>query len=412
MRICDQCGSGFASLYPFIIDGGANVGMASLYFLNRYPTARVIAVEPDDANLELCRMNLAPYGNRVTLIHGAIWKCGGRLALEAGRQEWVSRVRDDQAGSVEAFTLASLIAHGDGKVGLLKLDIEGSEIEVFGPNAREWLPSVRNIAIELHGEDRKDGFFAALKRYRYDLSLHRTWTDSADESMPCYLAICQNLHPESAGLGAPGRGEIPDSWERPCYPDDLKIASRAPLLFRLTNRLVRAGIRGSSRLMDMLAARGVLDVVVEYPFGRFAFGVPLWRVPMELEDLLEYESALINLFCSRISPMRDGVLFDCGADIGIFSSVICARSEAISSVMAFEPNADAPPVSRRRIWQLFLSPLRRSGARWRTSWEVENWNLLVMIGNTRPVFWCRETAPSASRPLILSGNLGAASQSR
>jgi len=39
--------------------------------------------------------------------------------------------------------------------------------------------------------------------------------------------------------------------------------------------------------------------------------------------------------------MKDGVLFDCGADIGIVSSAIRARSEAISSVIAFEPNREA-----------------------------------------------------------------------
>jgi FkbM family methyltransferase len=179
----------------FIIDGGANVGMASLYFLNRYPKARVIAVEPDAANLELCRMNLEPYGDRVTLLQGAIWKSDERgLSLETGEQSWSSRVMDDQAGSIEAFSIPSLIARGGGKVDLLKLDIEGSEDEVFGPDAREWLPKVRNIAIELHGEKRKARFFAALEGYRYELSIHRTWTDPAEGSpMNCYLAICQNL---------------------------------------------------------------------------------------------------------------------------------------------------------------------------------------------------------------------------
>src|ERR1700683_3931674 len=43
----------------FIIDGGANIGIASLYFLNRYPGARVVAVEPHPANFEICRKNLA-----------------------------------------------------------------------------------------------------------------------------------------------------------------------------------------------------------------------------------------------------------------------------------------------------------------------------------------------------------------
>jgi FkbM family methyltransferase len=76
---------------------------------------------------------------------------------------------------------------------------------------------------------------------------------------------------------------------------------------------------------------------------------------MELEDVVHYESALIDLFCSRISPMKDAVLFDCGADIGIFSSAVCARSGAISSVIAFEPNGDAFPYLERNMAALPVS---------------------------------------------------------
>lgn len=180
-----------------IIDGGANIGMASLYFLNRYPNSRVIAVEPDPANFELCRRNLAPYGDRVRLIQGAIWKNKNSLSLEPGQEEWVSRVRDDPSGAIAAFTIQSLIANAGGDIDLLKLDIEGTEKEIFGPGAREWLTNVRNIAIELHGDDCKAVFLAALAGYRCDLSLRCTWTDpSATPPMSCYIAICRNLHRE------------------------------------------------------------------------------------------------------------------------------------------------------------------------------------------------------------------------
>jgi FkbM family methyltransferase len=135
----------------------------------------------------------------------------------------------------------------------------------------------------------------------------------------------------------------------------VKTVSRAPLLFRLANRLVRANIRGSSRLMEALAALGLLDVVVEYPLGKFAFGIPLRRNRMDVKDLLQYESALIDLFCARLSGITGGVLFDCGADIGVFSAAICSRSEAISSVIAFEPNPDAFPYLEKNMAAL---PLR------------------------------------------------------
>jgi FkbM family methyltransferase len=179
----------------FIIDGGANIGMASLFFLNRYPTSKVVAVEPDPANFEICRLNLEPYGNRVTLIRGGIWKTPGHLALQSSQQEWTTSVRDDPSGTVEAFTLPSLIALGSGKVDLLKLDIEGSEGELFADGAPEWLRRVHNIAIELHGTGRKDGFFAAMAGYRYDGSCSKTWDESENS---CYIAICQNIRPQTA----------------------------------------------------------------------------------------------------------------------------------------------------------------------------------------------------------------------
>jgi FkbM family methyltransferase len=183
----------------FIIDCGANVGMASLYFLNRYPAARVVSVEPSPANFELCRLNLEPYGDRVKLIQGAVWKSPGRLSLEANDQAWATRVSDDKPGTVEAFTVPALMAHGPGKVDLLKVDIEGSEGEVFGPDSQEWLPRVRNIAIELHGHPNKDLFFAALNGRRYDLFMHTSWIDPAiGPASSCYVAICENLRAESA----------------------------------------------------------------------------------------------------------------------------------------------------------------------------------------------------------------------
>lgn len=56
-----------------IVDCGANVGYASLYFLNKYPNAHIIAVEPDWENFKVCERNLAPYRERVSLIRSGIW---------------------------------------------------------------------------------------------------------------------------------------------------------------------------------------------------------------------------------------------------------------------------------------------------------------------------------------------------
>lgn len=172
----------------FIVDAGANIGIASVYFLHQYPEARIVAVEPDPDNFELLRRNLAPYGDQVTLLQGAVWSRHGRLQLDFSvQQEWRISVRSPeggQPGSVEAYTMPEVIAAGGGgNVDLLKMDIEGSESEVFGPQAPEWLPLVRNIAIELHNRQCVDTFFGALEGYQFDkLSHHKD-----------NVVICRNL---------------------------------------------------------------------------------------------------------------------------------------------------------------------------------------------------------------------------
>ena len=141
----------YALLLPRAADFmGRSVKRSLTDYIDGGDTAHVVAVEPHPGNFELLRQNLSPYAPRVTLIQGAIWKSGGHLDLDLGQEEWRTSVRassDGRSGSVEAFPLTALLAHGNGKVDLLKLDIEGSESEVFGPEAQEWLPTIRNIAI-------------------------------------------------------------------------------------------------------------------------------------------------------------------------------------------------------------------------------------------------------------------------
>ena len=46
-----------------IIDCGANIGLASVYFANKYPGALIIAIEPEPSNYEMLIKNTANYSN-------------------------------------------------------------------------------------------------------------------------------------------------------------------------------------------------------------------------------------------------------------------------------------------------------------------------------------------------------------
>ena len=161
-----------------ILDLGANVGYSSAYFLSCFPNATVIAVEPDPANFELCRRNLAPYGDRAQVVLGAVWSKRSRLVLSRGSfgdgLEWATQVRECEVETdeacVEAWDVPSLLQMVNGRqVDLLKIDIERSELAVFGENSPAWLESVRNICIELHGQDCEATFLKALQQFDFDL---------------------------------------------------------------------------------------------------------------------------------------------------------------------------------------------------------------------------------------------------
>jgi FkbM family methyltransferase len=175
-----------------ILDLGANAGYSSAFFLSCFPHAHVLAVEPDERNLEICRINLKPYGDRAKVLHGAVWSSTTTLSLSKGMYgcggECATQVFLPDVGSqgdVQAWDLDSLIKMTGAKfVDLLKIDIERSELEIFGNNAARWLSRIRNLCIELHGQDCEDQFFQALSELEYEL-------EHSGE-----LTICRNLRPK------------------------------------------------------------------------------------------------------------------------------------------------------------------------------------------------------------------------
>jgi FkbM family methyltransferase len=177
-----------------IVDCGAYVGYSTAYFLNKFSDVHVIAVEADRDNFLLNQKNLSHYGNRVTLLHSAIWHRNGGLMVVRGKyrdgQEWATQVREcveGETADVSATDLLSLMDNaGLSEVDLLKIDIEGAERVIFSHGCEQWLDRVRNIAIELHDEECRTNFFNRLKPYSYDLSRSGE------------LTICRNLRSKRA----------------------------------------------------------------------------------------------------------------------------------------------------------------------------------------------------------------------
>lgn len=159
-----------------IIDGGANIGMTSIFFANRYPNARIISVEPDENNFAVLVDNVRPYP-QITPVKSAIWHKKEQIhVVDKGYGDRGFMIEKNATGTVlEAMSLPDLLqTHGITQIDILKLDIEGSEKEVFSENYESWLPYTRCLIVELHDRMKhgcSQAVFKALLSYDFSLSI-------------------------------------------------------------------------------------------------------------------------------------------------------------------------------------------------------------------------------------------------
>jgi FkbM family methyltransferase len=161
-----------------IVDCGANVGYSTAYFLSRYPQAKVIAVEPDPENFAVLAANVTPYGARCCAIRSAVWSSKAGLVMceepFGDGREWARTVRPSRAGETPLMTAVDigtlLDESGMDRISILKIDIEGSEAQLFSANYERWLHRVDNLVIELHGERCRRIFADAIKHAGFTVS--------------------------------------------------------------------------------------------------------------------------------------------------------------------------------------------------------------------------------------------------
>lgn len=158
-----------------VIDCGANIGMASAYMLSRFPSSHVWAIEPDPTNFDLCARNLEQFGERAHLLRAAI--CGHSQPVKAALTlagTWASTVvstTTDDPGAFEGIGMDDLLTRlGLPRVDLLKIDIEGAEVDVFSSGPLHWLDRIGCIEVELESRAAEEFFFGALSRRGFTFS--------------------------------------------------------------------------------------------------------------------------------------------------------------------------------------------------------------------------------------------------
>jgi len=134
---------------PVIIDGGANIGLASIRWKKRYPDALIRAFEPDGLLAAVARENFASQElGGIEVIEAAIAGTEGKRQFHReGADAGGFRQPEHCLGSaqVDCLALPDLIVEPHE---LVKLDIEGAETEAL--LACPSLRSIRFLLFEYH----------------------------------------------------------------------------------------------------------------------------------------------------------------------------------------------------------------------------------------------------------------------
>lgn len=158
-----------------IVDAGGYIGTAAIAFSKIFPQSTVISIEPSISNIEILRQNVKKHP-QIQVVHGALVGLKREVAIlyDPGFREWgfttalehETALDTNRMYQVPAFRISDLGAD-IAEIGLLKLDIEGGELEIL-THDRESLSEINVLIIELH-----DRFLPGCEKAFFDFSENR-----------------------------------------------------------------------------------------------------------------------------------------------------------------------------------------------------------------------------------------------
>lgn len=139
-----------------ILDCGANIGLASLFFKRKFPEARIIAVEPAADNLNILQRNLNGFSDIWVVAAGVYGKDCDLFIVDIGqRQDSYQLSKSKESGKIMGIipckTIATLIREYElNDIDLVKIDIEGAEKSVFLNDDIKWHDDLQYCFVEIH----------------------------------------------------------------------------------------------------------------------------------------------------------------------------------------------------------------------------------------------------------------------
>ncbi len=157
---------------PFIIDGGANIGVSVLEWKTRWPGSQIICFEPDPYAFAALKRNIDVndipsvrcFNVALSDFEGESNFFGDISPQGDARGNSIDPAWGDREGTMKSIVKCKKLSPfiGDHVVSFLKLDIEGAEQRVLTEIAGQ-LAQIEALYIEIHQTDASDGYNSAIE---------------------------------------------------------------------------------------------------------------------------------------------------------------------------------------------------------------------------------------------------------
>ena len=171
---------------PMIVNCGGNVGYSTLYFKYLYPNAKVMVFEPNMRVFEILRNNISRNSlENVELINSGLGQSDGKKELffkqergAAGGATVLESVAESKDADIDSFShitvdIQKLSKYLPEKVDMLKMDVEGSELEILKEiDGEDMLSRVQTMVLEFHANSANENneiseFLGILKKNNF-----------------------------------------------------------------------------------------------------------------------------------------------------------------------------------------------------------------------------------------------------
>ena len=183
-----------------IFDIGSRDCLQSIEFYNAFPNSKIYAFECNPNTLDICKTNIEPYSDRITLIEGAVCDYDGNITFYPINQtKTITTWKDGNPGASSIFTsngkypfetyiqdeitskchrLDSVMdKYSISKVDIIWMDLQGAELLAL-QGLGNHLQNVKYIHTEVSHKEMYSGQVMFEELHEYILSNHFVMTNS------------------------------------------------------------------------------------------------------------------------------------------------------------------------------------------------------------------------------------------